>query len=713
MPNKYVMTISRLTIDKLGVKLYDRVSAVIAELIANSYDADATEVTIEAPMDQFLARKSDGAVKDRGLEISVKDDGIGMTPDEVKEYYLKVGAERRRETGRGRGGISPLHKRTVMGRKGVGKLAPFGICEEIEVLTSGGEYVSEATSEAGEPQSGYLTAHFILDRNKIVQDTDSDFEAEVGSEDGKYRPARGTIIKLRKFSYRRVNRHGEFTRQIAQRFGIRSHNWKILTRDISPQTADTGQDSTERIVGVLDVDTMENSKIEFNGPDGPTLIRADSSEFTTIMPTASSAQIKPGFELDKSFYPLKGWVAYAKKPYKDDLIAGVRIYCRGKIAAQTSVFNRGAGFLGEYTIRSYLVGELHADWLDEAEDLIQTDRRDILWSHEVGQRFESWGQSVIREIGKIARDPFRKSMVTRFFEVGHVEEQIQKAFPSRSHDEIRKRALSIAEVLGKSLRGDEVSDHDVVTAMIRLSVNLAPHITLQDELRTAADQESAIGMMGKILESARVAELSSFGRIAEDRLGVIRRLHELKDAEKSDEMDFQELLERAPWLINPEWSPVTQNQTFRTISKEFMKKIAKSGLDFGRWTGAKSRMRPDFVMLTQNGCVQIVEIKNRGHVLRNDEMDRIIQYRKIMLEVINEVSDPSGSSTYKDLHITIVCDGVALTGAQQIAFDTWKLNGELAHITWRAFLMRTTRVHEQFLEEAERQRELSDDDPSD
>ena len=49
---KYVMKISRLTVDKLGVKLYDRVSAVIAELVANSYDADAAKVTITAPMDE-------------------------------------------------------------------------------------------------------------------------------------------------------------------------------------------------------------------------------------------------------------------------------------------------------------------------------------------------------------------------------------------------------------------------------------------------------------------------------------------------------------------------------------------------------------------------------------------------------------------------------------------------------------------------------------
>ncbi|HEU4683617.1 MAG TPA: hypothetical protein VFS39_03845, partial [Nitrospira sp.] len=55
---KYVMTISRLTVDKLGVKLYDRVSAVIAEVVANSYDADATEVIITAPMGETLAQKS-------------------------------------------------------------------------------------------------------------------------------------------------------------------------------------------------------------------------------------------------------------------------------------------------------------------------------------------------------------------------------------------------------------------------------------------------------------------------------------------------------------------------------------------------------------------------------------------------------------------------------------------------------------------------------
>ena len=109
---QYVMTISRLTVDKLGVKLYDRVSAVIAELVANSYDADATEVTIEAPMGAYLATPKG----DAGYKIIVTDNGIGMEPDVVNPFYLKVGGERRSDPKRGN--VSPKFGRRVMGRKG-------------------------------------------------------------------------------------------------------------------------------------------------------------------------------------------------------------------------------------------------------------------------------------------------------------------------------------------------------------------------------------------------------------------------------------------------------------------------------------------------------------------------------------------------------------------------------------------------------------------
>ena len=98
----YTMTISRNTIDKLGVKLYDKAADVLAEIVSNSYDADAERVTVRIPAGTPLAtRKGDGTVADRGLSIAVEDDGHGMTPCEANDFYLKVGSDRRADTRRG------------------------------------------------------------------------------------------------------------------------------------------------------------------------------------------------------------------------------------------------------------------------------------------------------------------------------------------------------------------------------------------------------------------------------------------------------------------------------------------------------------------------------------------------------------------------------------------------------------------------------------
>ena len=135
-PKKYKMRISRLTIDKLGIQMYDRVSAVLAELIANAYDADAEHVKITLPFfGKYLARRVAGQIVDQGFEIVIKDDGAGMTAQEVNEFYLNVGYNRRV----GRSERTPKYDRRVMGRKGIGKLAPFGICREVEVVSAGGD----------------------------------------------------------------------------------------------------------------------------------------------------------------------------------------------------------------------------------------------------------------------------------------------------------------------------------------------------------------------------------------------------------------------------------------------------------------------------------------------------------------------------------------------------------------------------------------------
>ena len=697
---KYRMKISRLTVDKLGVKLYDRVSAVIAELVSNSYDADATKVVITAPMGEYLAARVADEIKDRGYEIVVADNGGGMTPEEINAYYLRVGAERRKDE---RGDTSKKYGRKVMGNKGVGKLAPFGICQQIEVVSSGGKRVP-GKGPSGAAAQGYLTAHLILDRDAILKDEEIDYAPTVGKLDGTVAKSTGTTITLRGFAYRRVPTIEDFSRQLAQRFGVKSADWSIELIDSIKTPSDKNHKTT---VGEFDVKTMENTDIVFKpGPNGETEGRAFDAAGKPI------DGMNAGFVYEGRDYPVSGWIAYAKEPYKDDLMAGVRIYCRGKIAAQTNLFNRKAGFTGEHDVRSYLVGELHANWLDADEDLIQTDRRDILWSHELGQQFEDWGQSIVRKIGTRSRDPMKKKTWDQFKEKANLDQRVKDAFPRGDQQSLRDQALSVAKLIGQTIRPDEIQDAERVEGFVQLSLMLAPVITLDEKLRAAAESaDSPLEIVTDILKTARVAELASFGRIAEDRIRVIERVEQLKDDPATLESAFQTLIETSPWLIDPQWSPITANQSFSTLRKEFVKFYAdRTGetLNLGNFSDPKKRA--DFVLSNQDNVVQIIEIKQPNHKFSNEELDRLGKYRDLMREFINAEGHQEFKALFPELHLTLVCDGLNLSPTYKTAFQGMKTSRELTHITWKVFLLRTRQMHKSFLDEADRlKKEVSEE----
>ena len=693
MANEYSMRISRLTVDKLGVKLYDKVSAVIAELISNSYDADAQEVVVHAPMGKFLAvKEKDGSLSDKNFKIEIGDNGTGMTPEQMQQFFLVIGADRRADSRRG--STSPKYGRKVMGRKGVGKLAPFGICKIIEVISAGGEEISKP--ENGKKKRGYLTSHIILNYDEIIAEDDEPnepYKPSTGQFDDTLSDETGTTVILRNFNYRLVSDIETLSRQIAQRFGIPSRDWKIILQDNTKSPSDP---DSSRTISEFDVQTMPNTRISFQqdeviGPDGDVI-----------------CDLEAGFNYNENFYPIKGWVAYSKEPYKDDLMAGIRIYCRGKIAAQTLVFNRAAGFTGEHTIRSYLVGELQADWLDEDEDLIQTDRRDILWSDELGSAFQKWGQEIVRRIGTLARDPIRKATLDLFFETGHVEERVLDTYPSNDEREIREQAIDVAKMFGRTMSRSEVADQEVVDDLVDLSIALAPHVTLDEKMRDAAKQtETPFEMLSSLLRTARIAELSSFGRIAEERLKVIGRLETLKDDANIKEDSFQNLIEDAPWLINPEWAPITANQSLNSLRKEFEKYYEReTGEPLTLSDFQSKNKRPDFVLSSQEGVAQIVEIKKPGHALKNEEMDRIVNYHDLMGKFLSDDKNSQFRKFFNDFHITLVCDESALTGAQRAAYDGYLVSQKLTHISWKDFLLRTQMVHKDFLTEANRQRGL-------
>jgi hypothetical protein len=699
------MRISRLTVDKLGVKLYDRASAVIGELISNSYDADATTVTIEAPMGQYLATQAGGRITDKGHTISVIDTGIGMTPQELQNFYLIIGKERRNDPSQG--SISRIFKRHVTGRKGVGKLAPFGICRTIEIISAGGDPVHGKDAN-GNKAKGYLTSHIVLDYEKIaVDDGDKNYEPTVGKLDGTVSKTSGTTTRLSSFAHRRVPDMDDLTRQIAQRFGLPSKNWSIVLHD---NTKTKGSPGYEAKVGDFKVDTMPNTKITFTGPDNTFLNGAASSKYHVLGPDGETIDdMTAGFFHDGQFYPVRGWVGYSKVPYKDDLMAGVRIYCRGKIAAQTTVFGRKAGFTGEHNVRSYLVGKLDADWLDEKEDLIQTDRRDLLWSDEVAATFEQWGQKVVARIGTLARDPMRKTAIEKFFEVGKIEKRVAAEFPGVEQKTIRDQAIEVARTLGRAISPGDLDDQAVVDDFVELTLMLAPHITLDEMLRAAADDASTpLAAISNILRTARLAELASFGRIAEDRIRVIEKLEVLKDSDDTNEDEFQRLIEEAPWLVNPQWAPVSSNSSLNTLRREFEKFYKKNtGKEIFLGEFVAGKKRPDFVLSSQDTYLQVIEIKKPNHKITNAEMDRIIVYDEQFEAFLSDPKHVEFQELIRGYKITLVADGHLLTGAQKKSYEAMKKDGKLEHINWRSFLLRTRKMHRAFLDEAERQKKIA------
>jgi len=114
---EYRLNVDLRILELLGPNLYTNIYYVLAELIANAYDADARNVYIILNEDN----------------IKVEDDGHGMSYDagDIKKYLNVAGVSRSTEEE----SFSKLKKRRKIGRKGIGKLAALSVSEDVKVLT--------------------------------------------------------------------------------------------------------------------------------------------------------------------------------------------------------------------------------------------------------------------------------------------------------------------------------------------------------------------------------------------------------------------------------------------------------------------------------------------------------------------------------------------------------------------------------------------------
>ena len=114
--DNYEIKLDRRVLKQLGSQLYGDTPSVIAELVANSYDADANNVWI--------------TIDTVNNNVIVEDDGKGMTAGDINESFLNIGYDKRSDNGVTDSG------RKIMGRKGIGKLATFSLTNTVRVLSS-------------------------------------------------------------------------------------------------------------------------------------------------------------------------------------------------------------------------------------------------------------------------------------------------------------------------------------------------------------------------------------------------------------------------------------------------------------------------------------------------------------------------------------------------------------------------------------------------
>lgn len=121
MQNKHPLRVQSHILRLLGDQLIGHDRLAVFELVKNSYDADASEVSITIELND-----SDPCVK-------VEDNGSGMSLSVITGAWLEVGTDSKRTTQNRK--RSAVFHRLPLGEKGVGRLAVQKLGKKLQVIT--------------------------------------------------------------------------------------------------------------------------------------------------------------------------------------------------------------------------------------------------------------------------------------------------------------------------------------------------------------------------------------------------------------------------------------------------------------------------------------------------------------------------------------------------------------------------------------------------
>lgn len=538
------------TLEHLGVQMYKRRDVALAELVANAWDAGATSVEISIP---------NGASYDRATsEIVVADDGCGMTADDVQDAYLVIGRNRRSQ------GQEPPRGRRVMGRKGVGKLAGFGIGRKMTVETWRDE----------------TSTIFTLDSAALKADdgeaAERHIQGEVSPKGLGISPS-GSIIRLSDLKHKTPLDIDKLHQSLARRFGRAVVGEMLISINKEPLRSPDIELSQRWPV--------ENEQCELL-PDGNEIVWWAGFS-TTVLPTE---------------------------------LQGFTILVNGKTAQAPPFFfgveSSASGMHGT----KYLTGVIEADYLDsgsdDESDRISTDRQEIDWHDEFTEPLREWGGRKTREllIERVkAREKNTEDVIMKDRSLSDRVKRLDKESATRAKQFIRK--LGWSEVEHEKLV-------DLADTIIRAFEYRQFHDYIEELERVSNEEPLELSKMVEHISGWKVLESRAILEVVRGRIEILETFHRMltddapETAHQVGDDNLHDLIASFPWLINPEWQTFSEETT---ISKQ-LREWGDNDI------AATDRSRYDFLALQSDAKYVVIEIKRPSHAATLKDLQQLESY---------------------------------------------------------------------------------------
>ena len=483
-------------IKHLGLKMYGGAVPALVELISNSWDGDARKVRIKIPLNRALTK---------GDTIVVRDDGIGMSYVECENKYMILGRDRVKEEGEASEG-----SRRVMARKGIGKLAGFGIARKITIDTIRNSMRTKFTLnlddiERLQPGHNY-TIH--------------DVQAEPTSDDD------GTTVTLTDLSIRRTINEESFHNSLGRRFAVLSKHFKVYI----------------------------NTKV----------LKRKKQDFEFRFPPKGRRFNTETIETTKGNVDFKWWIGFQEETISAPELQGVSVVVNGKMAQKPWFFDLAGGQWGQHG-KAYMCGEVVADYLDSKNfvDLIASHRSLVLWEHPDAQPLLKAMQKNVRKCLSDWAEMRAEKRVQQILSKSKLSKRIAR-YPARDQGAIKGAIKSLSRITTLKTENMDNLIKEILLAYDDTSFR-------QVLLELKEEDPPTLKKLLEILSEFRVLEALKLARIVWGRLEVIERLQLLVDEKASERYDLHPHVKDHPWLFGPEYDSHRHEQTLGRIVKEHFK----------------------------------------------------------------------------------------------------------------------------------------------